>query len=98
MAYHKKGNPSSGGSPGGGPGTAVGGGVRRTLDAPFGNPGDKGTEKKMAAPFDQGRTGGSNDAMPEEIYSDLGGPSKAPKANRRDSLGTIETDPKSPRR
>jgi hypothetical protein len=52
----------------------------------------------MAAPFDHGRTGGSNDAMPEEIYAGMGGPSKAPKANRRDSLGTIVTDPKSPRR
>ena len=83
---------------GGGPGTHDGGGVRRTIDAPFGSPSDKGTEKTMAAPFDQGRTGGSNDAMPEEIYSDLGGPSTAPKANRRDGLGTIMTDPKSPRR
>ncbi len=86
------------GSPGGGPGTHEGGGVRGTLDAPFGSPSDKGTEKTMAAPFDQGRTGGSNDAMPEEIYSGMGGPSAAPKANRRDQLGTILTDPKSPRR
>lgn len=83
---------------GGGPGTKTKSGVRTTLDAPFGSPSDKGTEKKMAAPFDHGRTGGNNDAMPEEIYSGMGGPSAAPKANSRDALGTIKTDPKSSRR
>ncbi len=86
------------GERGGGPGTSVDHGVRCTLDAPFGNPSDKGTEKTMAAPFDHGRTGGSNDAMPEEIYADMGGPSATPKANRREGAGTIQTDPKSARR
>lgn len=86
------------GNAGGGPGTSVGGGVRSTLDGPFGKPSDKGTEKKMKAPFDAGRTGGAGNGMPEEIYSDLGGPSAAPKANRVNSAGTIATDPKSARR
>ncbi len=95
---HKQGSASSSGSPGGGPGTSVEYGVRCTLDAPFGSPSDKGTQKTMAAPFDQGRTGGSNSAMPEEIISNLGGPTAAPKANSRDALGTIMTDPKSSRR
>ena len=90
------------GRAGGGPGTHDAGGVRGTLDAPFKNR-DRGTQKTMNAPFDEGRTGGANaednnGGMPEEIYSDLGGPSKAPKANRRDSPGTIVTDPKSARR
>ena len=86
------------GNAGGGPGTSVGGGVRQTLDAPFGSPSDKGTEKKMAPPFNQGRTGGAGNGMPEEIYSDMGGPSKGATSSSRDSLGTIKTDPKSTRR
>ena len=90
------------GRAGGGPGTHDAGGVRGTLDAPF-KTRDRGTQKTMKAPFDQGRTGGANaednnGGMPEEIYSGMGGPSAAPKANTRDQLGTILTDPKSPRR
>lgn len=88
---------------GGGLGTKTESGVRTTLDAPFGNDRARGTQKTMKAPFDQGRTGGANvedgnGGMPEEIYADMGGPSKAPKANSRDVLGTIKTDPKSSRR
>ncbi len=93
MAYANK----QGKERGGGPGTHVDRGVRGTLDAPFTNT-SKGTQKTMAAPFDQGRTGGDNNAMPEEIYADMGGPSKSATANSRDSLGTIKTDPKSARR
>ena len=102
MAY-TEGNPSSGGSPGGGPGTAVEGGVRCTMDAPFGDEKARGTQTTMEGPFDQGRTGGvnaedGNGGMPEKIYDGMGGPSAGAKANSRDALGTIKTDPKSPRR
>ncbi len=88
---------------GGGPGTHDAGGVRGTLDAPFGKGRSRGDQGAMNAPFDQKRTGGANaedngGGMPEKIYDQLGGPSAGAKANRRDSLGTIETDPKSARR
>ncbi len=79
------------------PGTHESGGVVRTMDPPFKNT-DKGPQQTMKAPFDQGRTGGDNNAMPERIYDGMGGPSAAPKANSRDALGTIKTDPKSSRR
>ena len=84
-------------SAGGGPGTHTDRGVRGTMEAPFKQT-SKGTQKTMAPPFDHGRTGGDNHAMPEEIYADMGGPSKGATANARDSLGTIKTDPKSSRR
>ena len=79
------------------PGTYVDRGVVCTVDAPFKNT-DKGPQQTMDAPFNAGRTGGDNNAMPERIYDGLGGPAAAPKANSREALGTIKTNPKSPRR
>lgn len=82
---------------GGGEGTYDAGGVRCTLSAPFKAGANKGSQGSMAAPFDQGRSGGDN-GLPTTTYADMGGPSKGAKANSRDSLDTIKTNPKQPRR
>ena len=88
---------------GGGPGTEVVGGVICTMGAPFGDEKERGKQTTLNAPFDEGRSGGANaedgnGGMPEIIYDGMGGPSAGAKANSRDALGTIDTNPKSPRR
>lgn len=81
---------------GGGEGTNDRGGVRSTLSPPFKSSG-KGTQGTLNAPFNAPRAGGDN-GLPTKIYDSLGGPSKGATANSRDSLDTIKTNPKGPRR
>jgi len=82
---------------GGGPGTYTSGGVRCTLDAPWKNGANKGSQENMGKPFNAGRSGGDN-TLPTYIYDDLGGKAKAPAVNSVSSAGTILTNPKGPRR
>ncbi len=83
---------------GGGEGTSDRGGVRTTMSSPFSKGSNTGSQGTMSAPFDAPRAGGAN-GLPTKTYdTSMGGPSAGAKANRRDSLGTIETDPNSPRR
>lgn len=86
---------------GGGEGTYDKGGVRCTVDAPFTGGASKGSQGTLAAPFNAPRTGGDN-GLPTTIYSSMGGPKGGGagtlKPNSRDSLDTIKTNPKGPRR
>ena len=83
---------------GGGPGTYESGGVRCTMDAPFKQGAKTGSQQNMTdTPFNTPRSGGDN-GLPTKIYDSMGGPSAAPAATSRDSLGTVLTDPKGPRR
>ena len=82
---------------GAGPGTYSAGGVRCTMDPPFKGGASKGSQSNMSGTFDAPRSGGDN-GLPTKIYDSMGGPSSAPAATSRDSLGTVLTDPKGPRR
>lgn len=79
---------------GGGDGTCEHGGVRGTLDAPFGKGRSTGSQQTMAGPFNTPRAGGAN-GLPTQVYdTSMRGPGKAPAANTRDVPGTILTNPK----
>lgn len=82
---------------GGGEGTTDRGGVRTTLYPPFTGGASKGSQDSMGAPFNAPRAGGDN-GLPTTTYDDLGGPSRGASASSRDSLDTIETSPRGPRR
>lgn len=82
---------------GGGPGTYTSGGVRCTMDAPFKQGSRKGSQENMGKPFNSPRAGGDN-GLPTYIYDNIGGKGKAPTPNSVNSVGTILTNPKGPRR
>jgi len=82
---------------GGGPGTYETNGVKCTLDAPWKNGTSKGAQENMSGTFNAPRSGGDN-GLPTFVYDSCGGPKAAPGASSRDSLGTVLTNPKGPRR
>lgn len=72
------------------PGTYTSGGVRCTMDAPFKQGANKGSQANLSGTFDHPRSGGDN-GLPTRVTDRMGGPKAGPKASRRDALGTVLT-------
>ena len=78
---------------GGGPGTYTTGGVRCTMDAPFKDGANKGSQKNLSGTFDKPRSGGDNN-LPTRVTDDMGGPKAGGTgpASQNSSMGTISTE------
>ena len=77
---------------GGGPGTYTNGSVRCTMDPPFKQGQNKGSQSNMSGTFDKPRSGGDN-GLPTTVSATMPmkkAPSSTP-TSKRDSLDTIET-------
>ena len=59
---------------GAGPGTYSKGGVRCTMDAPFSQGSNTGSQRNMSGTFDKPRSGGDN-GLPTRVTDAMGGPS-----------------------
>lgn len=65
-------------SKGGGPGTNLSGGVRRTIASPFTKGSNMGSQVGMSGPFgEHGRSGGDN-GLPTRVMDPMGGMAKGP--------------------